>query len=133
MRWSAGWTRLRLAGLIFVLPGAASLIALVTPLRDWILRNNLADLTALVDRRASNNPGGGVDTPETVVIGGIIAIVVGLWVGWGVPNVIDRSTRARPDGTTNTTGTKLGWIFVGLWIVLWLAMLGGLALWAPWW
>lgn len=123
---------LRLAGSVLFVLGVASLVLLVTPARDWALRNNLTDLTALLDRRASNSIGG-VDTVETVVIGGVIAIIVGLWVGLGVPFVLERGMRADPDGATTNAGTTMGRWFVALWIVVWLAMLGGLALWAPWW
>lgn len=128
----SGMLVLRLAGLFWFVLGVANLVLLITPAKDWLLRNNLTDLTSLLDRRASNTIGG-VDTPETVVIGGVIAIVVGLWVGVGVPFVLDRGTRVGPDGAATDAGTTMGRWFVALWIVLWLAMLGGLALWSPWW
>lgn len=82
-------TALRVIGAVMVLYGAVMLVLLATPAQDWALDHSIAELVSYTDRRANNQVSGSVDMPLAIV-GSVVVIFAGLWIGLLVPRVLQR-------------------------------------------
>jgi len=88
---------LRVIGAVMVLYGAVMLVLLATSAQDWALDHSIAELVSWTDRRASNQVSGSVDMPLAVV-GSVVVIFAGLWIGLLIPRVLQRHQQAMLDG-----------------------------------
>jgi len=87
---------LRVIGGLMVLYGAVMLVLLATPAQDWALDHSIAELVSYTDRRANNQVSGSVDMPIAIV-GSVVVIFAGLWIGLLVPGVMRRHQRTMLD------------------------------------
>ncbi len=87
---SNGMLTMRIIGWLMFAYGAAMLIMLFTPMKQWALEHSIAALVSAGDRRVGNTIQGAVDEPIAIA-GSVVVMFAGLWFALLVPWIIERS------------------------------------------